>query len=124
MANTIQHFAVNADDVNRARRFYESVFGWNFTAWGPPEFYQIDTGGRADTSIAGALHKRRDIVPGRPIHGFECTISVDDVDVIAEAVKKAGGKVVMEKSVIEGVGELIFFQDTEGNIAAAMRYYQ
>jgi hypothetical protein len=124
MPNTIQHFAVNADDVDRARRFYESVFGWSFSAWGPPEFYQIDTGGRGDSSIAGALHKRRDVVPGKPIHGFECTIAVDNVDVIAETVKEAGGRVVMEKSVIEGVGELIFFEDTEGNIAAAMRYYE
>jgi len=100
MPSTIQHFAVNADDVDRARRFYESVFGWSFSAWGPPEFYQIDTGGRGDSSIAGALHKRRDVVPGKPIHGFECTIAVDNVDAIAETVKEAGGRVVMEKCVL------------------------
>jgi hypothetical protein len=39
-------------------------------------------------------------------------------------LKEAAGRVVMEKSIIEGVGELIFFEDTEGNIAAAMRYYE
>lgn len=30
----------------------------------------------------------------------------------------------MEKNVIDGVGELIFFEDSEGNTAAAMRYYE
>jgi predicted enzyme related to lactoylglutathione lyase len=35
------HFAINADDVQRARRFYESVFDWTFEPWGPPNFYQV-----------------------------------------------------------------------------------
>ncbi len=30
----------------------------------------------------------------------------------------------MENSAIGGVRELIFFADAEGNIAAAMRYYE
>ena len=33
----------------------------------------------------------------------------------AAAIKAAGGKVIMEKSIIVGVGALMFFQDTEGN---------
>lgn len=120
MAGRISHFAINADEVERARGFYERVFGWEFTAWGPPDFYQIATGD--GEPVGGALHKRRDIVAGRPIHGFECTIAVDDVDAVAKSVVDAGGRIVMEKSVITGVGELIFFEDTEGNIAGAMRY--
>ncbi len=26
----VRHFAINADDLSRARRFYERVFGWTF----------------------------------------------------------------------------------------------
>ena len=36
--HNIAHFDVAADDVERARRFYERVFGWRFEAWGPPDF--------------------------------------------------------------------------------------
>jgi len=43
-ANNIRHFAIGADDLDRARAFYESVFGWRFEAWGPPGFYLIHTG--------------------------------------------------------------------------------
>ena len=43
-ANNVCHFAVHADDVERARVFYENVFGWRFEEWGPPEFYLIKTG--------------------------------------------------------------------------------
>ena len=34
-----------------------------------------------------------------------------------------GGRVTVPKMVISGVGELIEFSDTEGNIACAMRYF-
>ena len=39
MPNNIKHVAVHADDVDRARKFYESVLGWQFTRSGPPNFY-------------------------------------------------------------------------------------
>ena len=45
MPATLRHFAINADDVPRAKRFYEEAFGWTFTPWGPPGFYQTRTTG-------------------------------------------------------------------------------
>jgi predicted enzyme related to lactoylglutathione lyase len=30
MANHIRHFAIHADDVERARNFYAAVFDWRF----------------------------------------------------------------------------------------------
>jgi hypothetical protein len=39
MSAKLRHVAINADDVQRARRFYEAVFGWRFEPWGPPNFY-------------------------------------------------------------------------------------
>ena len=38
MSNPVEFFAINADDVPRARQFYTAVFGWNFEPWGPPGF--------------------------------------------------------------------------------------
>jgi predicted enzyme related to lactoylglutathione lyase len=51
------HFAINADDVPRARRFYEHVFGWKFNAWGPPGFYQIDMGAGAPGAANSPSHQ-------------------------------------------------------------------
>ena len=36
MPNNLASFAIHVDDVDRARRFYQAVFGWNFEPWGPP----------------------------------------------------------------------------------------
>ncbi len=117
--NTLAHFSINADDINRARAFYEKVFGWKFAAWGPPNFYQIEAKG---SPVLGALQGRRDLVKGTRTIGFECTIGVPSIDATENAVKAAGGKVVLERSVIVGVGTLMFFQDTEGNVFGAMQY--
>ncbi len=117
MPNPVQHFAINCDDVERARTFYSGVFEWTITPWGPPGFYQIATGG-----IEGALHGRREIVPGKANSGYECTIAVEDIDATAASIVAHGGKIVMPKFTIPTVGTLIFFEDPEGNIAGAMQY--
>jgi predicted enzyme related to lactoylglutathione lyase len=116
--NGIQHFAINTDDVPATRRFYESVFGWRFTPFGPPDFYRIAT----PDGPGGALQQRRELVPGRPTIGFECTIAVEDVDATERAVAEAGGRILMSRSTIAGVGHLIFFTDPGGNAVGAMQY--
>jgi len=122
MPNNIAHFHFEADDLGRARRFYETVFGWRFRAWGPPDYFLIETGDDARPGIHGSLGRRaRGQGPGEG--GFECTISVDDVAAIAKAIPAAGGEVTMPRNVIHGVGEHIRFRDTEGNIVAAMKYF-
>ena len=84
----LAHFAINADDLPRARRFYERVFGWKFNAWGPPGFYQIDMGADAPAAVMGALQGRRELVKGQPTIGYECTISVPSIDATAKAVAR------------------------------------
>jgi len=118
----LAHFAINADDVDRARAFYGDVFGWRFVPFGPPNFFQIETTDDGDAPVRGALQQRREIVEGVRQSGFECTLSVPDVDAAAAAIEKAGGRVVMPKATIAGVGHLIFFEDPEGNIVGAMQY--
>jgi predicted enzyme related to lactoylglutathione lyase len=114
---SLAHFAINADDVDRAKRFYERAFGWKFAAWGPPGFYQIEGAG-----LYGALQGRRELVKGTRTIGFECSIAVDSIDATEQAVLAAGGTVALARSVIAGVGTLMFFKDPEGNVFGAMQY--
>lgn len=121
-AANVAHFAINADDVGRARRFYERVFGWRFEAWGPPGFLQAFTGTESEPGIRGALQQRRELVPGQRTIGYECSISVKDVDAVAAAVIANGGTIVIPRTLIPTVGHLIFFRDPEGNVAGAMQF--
>jgi predicted enzyme related to lactoylglutathione lyase len=122
MPNNLAAFAIHADDVTRARRFYEAVFGWRFEPWGPPDFYLIHTGDEKSPGVQGLMHKRQQPKGNGGPNCFECTITVDDVDAIAAAVKKAGGKITMEKTPIPTVGTVIYFDDSEGNRVGAMKY--
>lgn len=117
----VRHFAINADDLPRARRFYERVFGWTFEAWGPPGFYMIDTGSADTPAVLGSLQQRREIVPGAHMLGFECTIAVPDIAAAERAVVANGGTILMPRSTIPTVGHLFWFRDSEGNIAGAMQ---
>jgi len=119
MAATFRHFAINADDVQRAKHFYEGVFGWRFDPWGPPDFYQVKNAG---TGLLGALQGRRDIVPDGRATSFEASFGVENLKATIAAIEAGGGMIVMQPYRIDGVGELIYFQDTEGNLVGAMQY--
>lgn len=126
MGSLIAHFAINADDVSATRRFYEQVFGWTFHPWGPPGFYHIsDSAARADTAEPppiGALQQRRELLPGQRTTGFECTVAVPDLAAVTRAVPANGGRLLMERSTIAGVGDLVYVADPSGNVVGAMRY--
>ncbi len=122
MAANIRHFAIEADNVERARRFYERVFGWRFEAWGPPNFYLIHTGTADDPGVGGALQERRTPLSGTGNRTFECTIGVDDLAPVIAAVQANGGQIELPEFRIEGVGNLFYFLDPEGNRVAAMKY--
>jgi hypothetical protein len=116
MPNHIRFCSITADNVERARKFYEAVFGWTFEDWGPPGFYVIQGAG-----LTAGLQERHEPLTSGAL-AFEITVGVDDVDEIAKKVVDAGGAITMQKTRIETVGELIYFTDTEGNRVGAMRY--
>ncbi len=116
MPNKLAHFAIEATDVERAKAFYQAVFGWDFKPWGPPGFYLIEGAG-----IHGALQGRKSPPPeGRK--GFECTFAVYDLDKTIKAIEQAGGRINSDSVSIPTVGELVGFTDTEGNNALIMQY--
>ncbi len=121
MSNNVSYFAINADDVPRARTFYEAVFGWGFEPWGPPGFYLIETGKEPIAPIRGALQERREMVPGHKMIGFECTISVANIDQTMRAIEANGGRIAAPKFHIPTVGTVAYFFDTEGNVAGVIQ---
>jgi len=128
MSNQLAHFAIHADDLERARKFYGGVFGSSFQGLdgiGVPmsDFCQIvpDASGNPSAHI-GAIQSRKFNVAPQPVIGYECSFTVEDVDAVARAVEANGGKIVMKKSPIPGVGWIVKFLDTEGNLACAVQF--
>ena len=110
------HFEIPAEDADRAIRFYEGVFGWTFNAWegSPQPYWVVQTG--EGPGIDGGLMVR----PTGPGAGTVNTIEVPSVDDFAAKIEAAGGKTVVPKMAIPGVGWLVYCQDTEGNVFGIM----
>lgn len=122
MSSPLAFFAVHADDVERARAFYEGVFGWQFESWGPPNFYLISTGTSIDQHLRGALQQRAEPLTGTGIRGFECSVAVSSVDDASRSIESHGGTVILPKTQIPGIGWVVRFRDTENNEVAAVEY--
>jgi hypothetical protein len=124
--NRVVHFEIQADDLDRAQRFYESAFGWTFQIMGS-EFghYRVVMTGPGPENpdpkqpgINGGMMKRNGVAPaeGAAPNAFTCIIGVDDIDAYIAKVDAAGGKPQTDKMNVPGVGSLRYYRDTEGNL--------
>jgi hypothetical protein len=106
------HFELGATEPERAASFYKKVFGWQVQKWdGPQPYWLVTTGPQDQPGINGGIMRHMDAQP-RTVN----TIEVPDVEAFARSVEEAGGKVVVPKMAIPGIGYQIYCLDTEGNI--------
>lgn len=107
----VVHFEISADDTGRAVEFYRGVFGWEFRQFGGPrDYWLVTTGEYGEPGINGGVFRR-----DGPVN-FVNTVGVSSVDEFAAKVVEHGGKVVVPKMLIPGVGHLVYCQDTEQNV--------
>ena len=115
MANSPTHFEIPADDIARAKRFYEKTFGWKITQYPMPpghEYWGVETMTKGEPGINGGLMKR--VNPGQPFTNY---ISVQSIDAMNATIEANGGKVVLPKQEIgDGMGWISAFTDTENNL--------
>lgn len=122
MKNKLTHFAIHTDNIQRAKKFYSEVFDWGFNSYGPDDFMQIKTDPSEDADVIGAIQSRSYSPIAEKIKGFECSISVENIDDIIEKVKSNGGQILMPKTTIPNVGYVAKFLDTEGNLICGIQY--
>src|SRR5690348_13705242 len=115
----VSHFAIPADEPERAIRFYERVFGWRFERgwdYDTPQrretYWHVKTGDGSG-GIDGGLTRRE--YPGQPI---SVGIEVPGVEECTHMVENSGGKVVVGKVALPGVCWFAVCQDSEGNTFA------
>jgi predicted enzyme related to lactoylglutathione lyase len=110
---SIVWFEIAADNLDRARTFYSSLFGWKIEKFpGLQDYWHIDTGG-GDETPDGGLMKRK-----MPEHGITNYINVASVDQHMAKVQKLGGKICMPKTAVPQMGYFAICQDPENNMFA------
>ena len=105
-------FEIPADNLDRARKFYTSLFGWKITKFPGMEYWHIDTGGPEASPDGGMMQRKH------PPHTITNYVHVNSVDKYASKVEKLGGKICMSKTPVPGMGYFVVCQDQENNMFA------
>ena len=119
--NKVIHFELSSENPDRTTKFYSDVFGWKATKWeGPMDYWLVSTGPKDEAGIDGAFMLRSG-TDERLKKSARITIGVSSIDESLEKIESNGGKVLMPKTVVPGVGYSASFEDTEGNLVALMQ---
>jgi uncharacterized protein len=116
MDHTIIHFEIPVNDVEKAKKFYSDVFGWKIEKVPNMEYYTITTvpvdekGNLLRPGVNGGLY-RRDQPMQQPVN----YVWVESVEEYSKKIEAVGGKVVVPKMEIQGMGWFALGQDPEGN---------
>ena len=99
----IDYIEVPASDIEKTKTFYHSVFGWEFTDYGP------DYTSFHDGRMAGGFSK--DLPAGK---GVLLVLYSSDLDAIQQNILAAGGRIVKDTFSFPG-GRRFHFSDPNGN---------
>ncbi len=113
MADALNWFEIPAADIDRAKKFYNSIFGIQLIAMQASEGYPMGMFPFED-GVSGAVIQGEGYTPSA-----EGTVVYlnggDDLNNVLNKVEAAGGKVIMPKTDIGENGYVAYFMDTEGN---------
>jgi predicted enzyme related to lactoylglutathione lyase len=120
--HTVVHFEIPADDVEKLGNFYRKLFGWKIIRMpGPTEYWGIQTvpvneqGVPLLTGVNGGMMKRQN-----PEHKPVNYINVESVDEYSKRIEELGGRIVVPKMEVPGVGWWALAMDPDGNQFAIM----
>jgi uncharacterized protein len=121
MKNAISWFEIPTMDIDRAQKFYETIFGIEMVALDLSpirmRMFPIDD---PMTGIGGALvHAQGFYTPSMSDGPLVYLNGNPDVQQVLDKVEAAGGKIVVPKTMISSeYGYMAVFADTEGNRVA------
>jgi predicted enzyme related to lactoylglutathione lyase len=118
----VTHFEIPVDKMDRGKKFYSEVFGWNIQAMpGAAPGMDYIGAGTAQSDERGMVTEKGAINGGivsreGPVKHPVITIEVEDIDKTLDEIRKHGGKVVMKRTSMAEMGFFAYFEDSEGNI--------
>jgi predicted enzyme related to lactoylglutathione lyase len=112
---TIVHFEIPSDNIERSKKFYHELFGWKIDKWSGSdstmEYWMITTtDDKGKEALHGGMMKRQN-----PQQGITNFIGVDSIDDYSSKAQQLGGKIVVPKTPVSGMGFFAVCLDTENN---------
>ncbi len=127
MKNPMVHFEIPVDDIDRAQKFYTTIFDWRIEKMDMPA--DSSTGGAPYYSVftCDVDENNKPKVPGamnggmmkraNPGQLFTNYVSSESIEKTLELVEANGGTVLMPKTeIMKDMGWIAVFMDTEKNV--------
>ncbi len=113
-------YELQTDDPDAATAFYDAVIGWKVDPRpaGEVDYRMIAA---ADGAVGGVMRLTDAMKAGGARGGWMVYVGVDDADASAEAIRAAGGSVVMGPWDLPGIGRMAVVADPQGNPFYIMR---
>jgi uncharacterized protein len=118
MSGRVVHFEIPFDDGDRARSFYEKVFGWQIQTMPEMDYTLVMSGPSGDSGpiepgfINGGMMARGE----SPAPGPIVVIDVDSIERTLGTIEESGGSVVVPKEPVGDMGFAAYVTDPEGNV--------
>lgn len=111
MGEPVVHWEFWSKDPARLSNFYERVFDWKIQHHPEMKYRVVETG---QGGINGGIFEpdRSGPWPGN----MSFYIDVDDLAAYGKKIVAAGGKILVEKQVVPGMGSFSLFEDPEGRV--------
>jgi predicted enzyme related to lactoylglutathione lyase len=118
--NAISWFEIPVADINRAQKFYETIFGISMVPMDSPQLQMRMFPIEDPMNIGGAICKSGDFYKPSADSGPLVYLNANpDVRIVLDKIEAAGGKIVVPKTEISPeYGHMAVFLDTEGNRVA------
>jgi predicted enzyme related to lactoylglutathione lyase len=116
LQNAINWFEIPVTDFERAKKFQSAIYDFDMPEYPMGPFRMgILLYDQQKQGIGGAIMKGDGYVPSK--QGSRVYLNGgSDLNVVLQRVEKAGGKIVMQKTLIsKELGYFAIFEDTEGN---------
>ena len=105
-------FEISAKDQKKLTHFYREVFGWQYRQKAPGEFAYVHFEGNSPP-LLGGIGQSNPTQPGFEA-GHRFYLLVDDLDEAITKAKKAGAKVQLPPTPVDGY-HFAIIEDPEGN---------
>lgn len=115
MANQVNWFEIPVSDLNRAKKFYADVMGYEYDDMEMKgmQMAMFSGSSREEYGATGALVFSEGYKPSAD--GTVVYLGTEDLDVELAKIEGAGGKILSPKVSIGEHGFIAHFLDTEGN---------
>ena len=115
---SVSHFEVPFEDLDRAKEFYSSVFGWNFVDVPDIDYtmvYSVDVDEKQMPVKSGAINggfvKRSEVQQSPTL-----VMTVKSIDKTLKILEKFGGSVAHGKEEVPNMGYFVLVKDSEQNV--------